>query len=60
MPIIAVRTAETENVAFAPIAYCRTNPAAAAGTDRSAAIAAAMLIEIFFFGIIFLTKRNTP
>ena len=38
VPIIALSTVLTEKVALAPIAYWTTNPAAAAGTDRSAAI----------------------
>ena len=38
VPTIAPNTVLIEKVALAPIAYWSTNPAAAAGTDRSAAI----------------------
>ena len=60
MPTIAAKTAETEKVAVPPIAYCRTNPAAAAGTEIMPAINAATGIEDLFLGKIFLTSRNAP
>ena len=60
MPTIALSTVLTEKVALAPIAYWSTNPAAAAGTDRSAAINEATTIDDLVFGSNFFRIKNIP
>ena len=55
---MAVSTCEIENVAVPPIAYWRTNPAAAHGTEINPARKAAIDIEDLFFGRNFLTRMK--
>jgi hypothetical protein len=60
VPIIPVKTAVSENVEFAPIAYWSKKPMTAAGTEINAAMVAAVVIDALFFGSTFFTRRNTP
>ena len=58
VPTIAAKTDETEKVALAPMAYCNTKLAAAAGTEITAATPAAAVTEDLVLGRIFLTRRK--
>jgi hypothetical protein len=55
---MAVSTCEIENVAVPPIAYWRTNPAAAQGTEINPARKAAIDIDDLFLGRNFFTKMK--